>query len=207
MRVSGLREYFDRVGPPCYSRAIIVWASGPRSIADNAPLHARHVFSLANDVVHARLQPHRRMLLVGQFADPTGREAEAPAGPEHALLQARRRPTPDGQRQDKPTQEIAEIAGDVPDQQVDLHATRARYRGGVRRPPAAPLRSPGAAASSRVVDGSSSGEEEGNSLALHRTGGGPVALKSAWSSARPDGDVHGRGPTAPPSSTPSRPMR
>src|SRR6266851_3162301 len=45
---------------------------------------------------------------------------EAPAGLEQALLQARQRPALDGKRQDQPTQEIAEVVGDDPEEQPHL---------------------------------------------------------------------------------------
>jgi len=45
---------------------------------------------------------------------------EASAGFEEPLLQARQRPALDGDRQDQPTQEIAEVVGDNPEEQADL---------------------------------------------------------------------------------------
>ena len=41
-----------------------------------------------------------------------GMADEPPAGLEQPLLQARQRPALDGERQDQPTQEIAEVTGD-----------------------------------------------------------------------------------------------
>ena len=41
-----------------------------------------------------------------------GMPDEASAGLEQSLLQARQRPALDGDRQDQPTQEIAEVVGD-----------------------------------------------------------------------------------------------
>ena len=43
---------------------------------------------------------------------------EPPAGLEQPLLQARQRPALDGERQDQPLQEIAEVAGDDPEEKV-----------------------------------------------------------------------------------------
>jgi len=45
---------------------------------------------------------------------------EAPAGLEQPLLQARQRPALDGDRQDQPTHEIAEVVGDDAEQQAHL---------------------------------------------------------------------------------------
>ncbi len=49
-----------------------------------------------------------------------GMPDEASAALEQSLLQARQRPALDGDRQDQPTQEIAEVVGDHPKQQADL---------------------------------------------------------------------------------------
>jgi hypothetical protein len=45
---------------------------------------------------------------------------EPPAGLEQPLLQARQRPALDGERQDQPSQEIAEVVGDDPEEQPHL---------------------------------------------------------------------------------------
>src|SRR5262245_14084948 len=45
---------------------------------------------------------------------------QAPAGLEEPLLEARQRPTLNGGGQDEPTQEIAEVVGDDPEEQPDL---------------------------------------------------------------------------------------
>src|SRR5712692_5835489 len=50
----------------------------------------------------------------GQLQDEVpGMSDEASAGLEQSLLQARQRPALDGDRQDQPTQEIAEVVGDM----------------------------------------------------------------------------------------------
>jgi hypothetical protein len=46
--------------------------------------------------------------------------SEASAGLEQALLEARQRPVLDGDRQDQPTHQIAEVVGNDPEQQADL---------------------------------------------------------------------------------------
>jgi len=49
----------------------------------------------------------------GQLQDEVpGISDEAPAGLEGPLLEARQRPTLDGEREDKPAQEIAEMVGE-----------------------------------------------------------------------------------------------
>jgi hypothetical protein len=45
---------------------------------------------------------------------------EASARLEEPLLEARQRPALDGNRQDQPAQQIAEVVGDDPEQQADL---------------------------------------------------------------------------------------
>jgi hypothetical protein len=45
---------------------------------------------------------------------------EASAGLEQALLEARQRPVLDGDRQDQPTHQIAQVVGNDPEQQADL---------------------------------------------------------------------------------------
>jgi len=50
----------------------------------------------------------------------SGVSDEAPAGLEQPLLEARQRPALDGGRQDKPTQEIAEVVGDDAQERPDL---------------------------------------------------------------------------------------
>ena len=45
---------------------------------------------------------------------------EASAGLEEPLLEARQRPTLNGWGQDEPSQQIAEVVGDDPEQQADL---------------------------------------------------------------------------------------
>jgi len=60
-------------------------------------------------------------LAFGQLQDEVpGMSDEASTGLEQALLQARQRPALDGDRQDQPTQEIAEVVGDNPEEQADL---------------------------------------------------------------------------------------
>jgi len=54
----------------------------------------------------------RRQVALRQLQDEVaGMEDEPPAGLEQPLLQARQRPALDGERQDQPTQEIAEVIG------------------------------------------------------------------------------------------------
>src|SRR5712691_6185270 len=48
-----------------------------------------------------------------------GMPDEASARPEQPLLEAREGPTLDGDRQDQPTQQIAEVVGDHPEEQPD----------------------------------------------------------------------------------------
>jgi len=63
----------------------------------------------------------RRQVAFGQLQDEvSGVSDEAPAGLEQPLLEARQRPALDGGRQDKPTQEIAEVVGDDAQEQPDL---------------------------------------------------------------------------------------
>src|SRR2546422_7895451 len=80
----------------------------------------------------------------GQLQDEVpGMSDEASAGLEQSLLQARQRPALDGDRQDQPTQEIAEVVGDHPKQQADLIGPEpvtgeAGARGGGVCPPFSP---------------------------------------------------------------------
>ena len=63
----------------------------------------------------------RRQVALGQLQDEVpSMPDEAPAGLEHPLLQARQRPALDGDGQDEPAQEIAEVVGDHPEEQADL---------------------------------------------------------------------------------------
>ena len=63
----------------------------------------------------------RRQVALRQLQDEVaGMADEPPAGLEQPLLQARQRPALDGERQDQPTQEIAEVVGDNPEEQADL---------------------------------------------------------------------------------------
>ena len=60
-------------------------------------------------------------MALGQLRDEvSGVPNEAATGLEQALLETRERPTLDGERQDEPAQQIAEVVGDDPDQQADL---------------------------------------------------------------------------------------
>jgi hypothetical protein len=62
---------------------------------------------------------------LGQLENEVSRMPdETLAGLEQALLQARQRPVLDGERQDQPTQEIAEVVGDDPEQQADSLARK-----------------------------------------------------------------------------------
>jgi hypothetical protein len=63
----------------------------------------------------------RRQVAFGQLQEEaSGVSDEAPVGLEQPLLEARQRPALDGGRQDKPTQEIAEVVGDDAQERPDL---------------------------------------------------------------------------------------
>src|SRR6266852_5774184 len=63
----------------------------------------------------------RRQVALRQLQDEvSGMADEPPAGLEQPLLQARQRPALDGERQDQPSQEIAEVVSDDPEEQPDL---------------------------------------------------------------------------------------
>jgi hypothetical protein len=55
--------------------------------------------------------------------------AQPPAGLERALLEAREGPALNGDRQDEPAWEIADVVGDDPEQQTDLIRPRVRPAG------------------------------------------------------------------------------
>jgi hypothetical protein len=57
-----------------------------------------------------------------------GMPDEAAARLEQALLKARQRPALDGERQGEPTEQIAEVVGDDPEQQADLVRVEAMAR-------------------------------------------------------------------------------
>ena len=60
-------------------------------------------------------------MAVSQLQDEVpGMPNEAPAGLEEPLLETRQRPALDGEGQDQPAQEIAEVVGDNPEEQADL---------------------------------------------------------------------------------------
>ena len=63
----------------------------------------------------------RRQVALGQLKDE-GASAlkKAPAGLEQSLLQARQRPALDGDVQDEPTQQVAHVVGDHPEEQPHL---------------------------------------------------------------------------------------
>src|SRR2546425_5844041 len=62
-----------------------------------------------------------RQVAVSQLQDEVqGMPNEAPAGLEEPLLETRQRPALDGEGQDQPAQEIAEVVGDNPEEQADL---------------------------------------------------------------------------------------
>ena len=50
---------------------------------------------------------------------------EAPAGLEQPLLETRKGPAPNGDGQDEPAQQIAEVVGDHPEEQPDLVGSEA----------------------------------------------------------------------------------
>jgi len=59
-----------------------------------------------------------RQVALGQLEHEIPRMPDQPpAGLEQALLQARQRPALDGDRQNEPTQQIAEVVGDHPEEQ------------------------------------------------------------------------------------------
>ena len=62
-----------------------------------------------------------RQVAFGQLEDEgPGMPDRAAAGLEQPLLQARQEPALDGEGQDQPAQQIAEIAGDAPEEQAYL---------------------------------------------------------------------------------------
>jgi hypothetical protein len=62
-----------------------------------------------------------RQVAFGHLQDEVpGMPNEVPAGLEEPSLETRQRPAPDGEGQDQPTQEIAEVVGDNPEEQADL---------------------------------------------------------------------------------------
>ncbi len=62
-----------------------------------------------------------RQVAFGQLQEEVpGMPNEAPAGLEEPLLETRQRPGLDGEGQDQPAQEIAEVVGDNPEEQADL---------------------------------------------------------------------------------------
>src|SRR5438876_3639904 len=67
-----------------------------------------------------------RQVALGQLEHEIPRMPDQPpAGLEQALLQARQRPALDGDRQNEPTQQIAEVVGDHPEEQPDLIGSEA----------------------------------------------------------------------------------
>ena len=62
-----------------------------------------------------------RQVAFGQMEGEVPRTPdEAPAGLEEPLLEARQGPSLDGERQDKPAQQIAEVVGHDPQEQAHL---------------------------------------------------------------------------------------
>jgi hypothetical protein len=62
-----------------------------------------------------------RQVAFGHLQDEVpGMPNEAPAGLEEPSLETRQRPAPDGEGPDQPTQEIAEVVGDNPEEQAGL---------------------------------------------------------------------------------------
>ena len=60
-------------------------------------------------------------MALGQLKDEVpGMSNEASAGLEEPMLETRPRPALDGEGQDQPAQEIAEVVGDNPEEQADL---------------------------------------------------------------------------------------
>jgi hypothetical protein len=83
----------------------------------------------ALDALENLPKERRRQVALGQLQDEvSGVPNEAATGLEQALLQTRQGPALDGDWQNQPTQQIAEIVGDHSEQQADLIRTEAVAR-------------------------------------------------------------------------------